>query len=235
MIVDGIELPYVEVERSFAQSPPSFDYEARALSQGGARLRYKRLNPLEFTIPVTYSRRGHESKTWDDVRTEVAERLYNGVNPKMIAFKHGDGKYYIAEVVDLNIADEYEYVAKGSITIFSGYPCRFGSGGKLEIGAIERTHEIKGQTSTPWRSKTIFTAPASSYTIESSTGKLVLNFDFVIGDVLEIDYESRSITLNGVNIDVGLSLASVWFILDVGYMTMSATHKTEMTYTERYY
>lgn len=106
---------------------------------------------------------------------------------------------------------------------------------KTLIISSEKQHEITGQTETPWQSKTVFNASTSQYKLSSKTGELTLNFDFVKGDVLRINYETRSITLNGVNIDVGLSLNSEWFELEPGYMTLSASHETEIYYTERFH
>lgn len=105
----------------------------------------------------------------------------------------------------------------------------------ININESKQTFKIAGQTEMPWTSKTTFTAPQSQYVLESIKGKITLNYEFISGDVLEIDYETRDIKLNGVILDVGLSLNSVWFDLSVGDMWFVASHVTELSYRERFY
>lgn len=98
-------------------------------------------------------------------------------------------------------------------------------------------HEVIGQVATPWKSKTTFTVPQSQFVLESNTGlKIILNFEFIAGDVLEIDSLKRKVTLNGNDLATAISLETEWDKgeLNQGYTTMKANHETELTYTGRY-
>lgn len=96
--------------------------------------------------------------------------------------------------------------------------------------------KISGQCKTTWTSKTTFTAPATQFTLETNKGqKIILNYNFITGDVLEIDYKKRKITLNNNNLAVAISLSTVWFELEPGQVQIKASHPTTLTYTERFY
>ena len=99
------------------------------------------------------------------------------------------------------------------------------------------TAVITGQEKTPWNSRTKFSASASSYTLETNKGgRIELKYSFVAGDVLEIDYEKRKITLNGKNIQTALQIVPTrWFMLEPGAVQMKASHETTVEYTERFY
>lgn len=106
----------------------------------------------------------------------------------------------------------------------------------FNITTTFQTFTIAGQEKTPWRSKTTFSAPADQFVLETNTGgKIILNYDFIAGDVLEIDYETRDVWLNGEDLAISIALETVWFELEPGFMLMRASHETELKYTERYY
>src|SRR5690625_807719 len=233
MIINGNKVPYVEVAYEFARNPSRYSYDFRQRRLGGASIDNKRIEPLELSIPVIYSRRDTE-KTWDEIKEELAEFLYNAGESK-ISFSLGDDKYYKAQVMSVEIAEEHEYAARGNILIVGSDSYRRGDVVTLNLTPTKQTFTIKGQAETPWRSKTTFTEPANQFTLESNSWGLIINSNFIVGDTLEIDYKTRDILLNGENIDVGLSLDSEWFILDAGTMELSASHPTDLTYTERYY
>lgn len=107
---------------------------------------------------------------------------------------------------------------------------------ELTVTPTFETFTIQGQTEQPWTSKTTFTAANNQYTLETNTGgKILLNYNFIAGDVLVIDYKKRKVTLNGNNLAVAVSLSTNWFDLSPGVIQMKATHETLLTYTEKYY
>lgn len=95
---------------------------------------------------------------------------------------------------------------------------------------------ITGQEKTPWKIRTVFEVPQERFTLETSNGLyILLNYNFIAGDVLEVDYLSRSATLNGKNLDTAISIKSVFKELEPGQIEFVASHKSTVSYTERYY
>lgn len=233
MIVDNEELKEVEVLYTFARSPFPMEYETRSRKQGGARLNYKRGMSEEIPIDVKFIRED-SSVSWEDVLSKVAGVLL-GKEEKKISFKHDSEKYFLAHVMSIEIEEEYEYAATGYITIFSEHPCMFGDEITLSATDEEQSFKIQGQQDTSWTSRTVMQEDSDKYSIKSSDQFLDIFFDFVRGDVIEIDYNTRRITLNGKNIDVGLSLESDWFILSPGYVNLVCSDTTDIIYTPRYY
>lgn len=105
----------------------------------------------------------------------------------------------------------------------------------INVVTSETPYNIGGLEPTEWKSRTVFTTNESSYFLKSEKGILIVNRDFKLNDILEIDYKERLLMLNGYPMDVGLSLESVWFELDSGLNKLSASNLTEITYSERHY
>src|SRR5690625_2510706 len=166
---------------------------------------------------------------------DLAGWLLSDTERELIFDDEADRSYFA--IVDGSLdAEEIVSVGYGIIRFVCPESYKYGSGQSLDLmSSSNQTFLVTGQASTPWSSRTVFTVPQSQFTLESSTGKIILNYDFIAGDVLEIDYESRDITVSGINIDVGLSMESVWFELEPGEIQMKASHETEIKYTERYY
>jgi phage-related protein len=82
----------------------------------------------------------------------------------------------------------------------------------------------------------VFSLPQSQFTLENNQGgKIILNYSFIAGDRLEIDYLERKVTLNGKDLAIAISLDTVWFDLKPGQVQLKASHSTALTYTERFY
>lgn len=105
----------------------------------------------------------------------------------------------------------------------------------INVVESETPYSIGGLEPTEWKAKSVFTAATDSYVLNSEDGRLVINYDFKVNDILEIDYKERLLLLNGYVIDVGLSLESIWFELKSGLNKLSATNKTEIYFSERHY
>lgn len=107
------------------------------------------------------------------------------------------------------------------------------------------TSSIGGHESTFWHTRTEFTSNVTGYELAfTPTGKselkdinkIVLNGTFRSGDILELDYRKRRVTLNGKDITNQLViLQSNWTELPIGSVGLEASHKTELFYHERYY
>lgn len=236
MLINGKKVPYVEVAYEFARNPSSYSYVLLDRRKGGARVRNKRALPLELPIPVIFSRRDTD-KSWDEIKEELAGFLYREEDAE-ISFTHGDGKYYIAQVVAIEISEEHEYVSKGSIVIVGEDSYRYGEEHDFTIigGNGLKPFNILGQVPTNWRTRTVFKEPANSFILRNSYGlNILLNYKFIVGDVLEIDYKNRDVFLNGKDLAVSLSLSSVWGEMPVGNIQFEASHETKITYIDRYY
>lgn len=107
------------------------------------------------------------------------------------------------------------------------------------------TETIGGHKPTAWKTKTTFDENQSGYELQFNSpgksdlrdiGKIEINYNFQRGDVLEIDYSKRKITVNGVDrSNILVILQSNYMELPVGEVEFEASHDTEVFYSERYY
>lgn len=186
---------------------------------------------MELLVPVVI----RSQKRIEELKQELSDWLVHD-EPKPLTFKDMGGRYYLAYYQGADLS-EYDKRAKGTLIFYLPVAYRFGETKQLPVTTTFSTFTITGQDKTPWVSRTTFAAPASSYVLETNKGgRIELKYSFIAGDVLEIDYEKRKITLNGKNIQTALQIVPTrWFMLEPGAVQMKASHATTVEYTERFY
>lgn len=230
MIFNGIEKDYVRVNMDLFRPPtPPIEFQTSERRKGGSRTRKKRFTDMVLPVPIVIS----SDRAIEHLKEELSDWLYHE-KPKKLIFKQIPDRYYLAEYDSMELNEKYKY-AKGVINFYLAEGYRFGAEKTLNITSDFTNHVITGQVEAPWTSTTKFAVPQSQFTIESNTGEITLNYEFKAGDVLEISYKSRDIFVSGIDINVGLSLESVWFDLKPGRMQLRASHPTTLKYDERYH
>lgn len=132
--------------------------------------------------------------------------------------------------------DEYFFKHQGTFTIVCPDPFKYGKEQKITAATTYQTIRVVGTSDTPWTTQTTFGADADQFILEANTGLYVqLDYNFIQGDVLKIDYKYRKVTLNGKLLMTPISLQTNWLPLQPGYMQIRASHETEISYHERYY
>lgn len=236
MRVNGERLPYVEVSADFSRSPAGYSYETKSKPRGGSKVRGKRLDSEEITVPIVISRRGNEDKAWDDIIKELTDVLYVD-GPVEVSFPYRDNDlYYLGEVMALEISEEHEYIAKGEIDLFCEDQVLFGEQHTLSVGTDEEYYDIKGQMNVPWTMEVVFDESSSEFKFNGPDEQiLALNYGFEDEDLLRIDFLERRVRVNGSEIPNSVDIRSEWFRIPNGDVQLSASHKAEITYRERYY
>lgn len=199
---------------------------------GRQRLKKTERGLLEISQPI-----GFVAKE-DQKQMDIIEHLTNWLITEdwgILSFDDEPGRRYVAVIQ--NDMDDFEKIAwlrEGTLSFVA--KSTLGADKTLNIGTEFADHTITGQVPAPWTSRTRFAVPQSSYTLETNKGgKIILNYDFIAGDVLEIYYETRDVFLNGKDLAVSIALETAWFELEPGEIKLRASHETEMKYTERYY
>lgn len=214
----------------FRPPTPPIQFNSREKNGGGDRVRKKRFKGMELPVPVTI----RSKEKIEFLKEDMSNWLVQD-EAKRLIFKDKPDRYYLAYYQDMDLDERINY-AKGTITFYLPTAYRFGSSEELNIKTTFESFTITGQASSPWTSKTTFKDSADQYILETNKGgKIVLNYDFVSGDVLRVDYNNRSVTLNEKNLDVSIALATQWFKLEPGLMSLRASHETEILYNETYY
>lgn len=228
---DGIRKPYLLVTKRKRSYWAPRNLVLTQNRKTGARLR--RVNTGARIEEVYVEISAIEGLDIRKTAEDLAGWLLTESEEELIFDDETDRKYFA--IVDGSFdAEEIVTVGYGVIRFVCPDPYKRGLTNTLNLTTSFNTFEITGQTETPWKSKTTFTVPQSSFSLESNTGKITLNYEFIAGDVLEINYKTRDIFVSGINIDVGLSLESVWFDLSVGSMQLRASYATELRYSESY-
>ncbi|MBS4198621.1 phage tail family protein [Bacillus sp. FJAT-49732] len=233
MIFNGVEKSYLTVLRGKKRPPiTKIEHEYRQKTKTGARIKKTRLEVLEIDVPVLVI--PPKGMTLEQVKEDLSGWLFHK-DDKQLKFKDNPQRFYNARLQDIDLEDKQGY-ADGNIIFVCQDPFRQSLPKSLNLTTTNQTFTIGGQTETPWTSRTRFTVPQSSFTLENNKGgKIILSYNFIAGDVLEIDYDKRDVKLNGKDLAVAIGLSTVWFELPVGQIQLKASHATELMYSERYY
>jgi predicted phage tail component-like protein len=195
--------------------------------------RIKKIEKEPLPLPVTIAIEGDSRNDLSDKAEEVAAWL-NTDEEKPLTFDDNPNRSYWA-VLDGSVdVEEIVTFSTASLEFIGLYK----TGSKQQTITLNTTakyYPITGQESTPWHARTTFKKSAKQFYIKGSYGRNVtLNYDFIEGDVLDIDYDKRRVKLNGKDIAVSVSLMTQWFELPPGNVNLYASHETELTYYERY-
>ncbi|MBD8006527.1 distal tail protein Dit [Bacillus norwichensis] len=197
----------------------------------GAREKRYTYDVREITVKYKLTDRSNEGFR------ERFNRL-NGLllgSKKRLQFTDEDA-YFLATLQSGDTPEEDSNDIVGTLVFICTNPAKNRNEQTLNITTTTQAFTIGGMESTPWTSQTRFTAPQSSFRLETDNGgKIILHYDFIDGDVLEINYETRNVFLNGKDVAVSIALETEWFELNPGLVSMRASHETALNYAERFY
>lgn len=152
-----------------------------------------------------------------------------------LQFDDEPDRTYMA-LVQNTLEDFEKFVDQRSGTVQFVAKDELGDNKSETINTTNTTIQVSGQEKSPWTTQTTFGADADQFILEANTGLYVqLDYNFIQGDLLKIDYKYRKVTLNGKLLMTPISLQTNWLPLQPGYMQMRASHETEISYHERYY
>ncbi len=230
MIFNGITKDYVRVLRG--RDRPFWANRTHNIDERN-RVRKTSTDPRIITVPILIMHDGFSDL--QRKKEDIANWLVHD-EVKTLKFIDDPNRHYHALVDGILDHEEASYWADGEITFVCPMPFKLGETKPINLTTTNQTFNITGQVETPWTSRTVFTESASQFKIESSNGlNIILNYGFIKGHVLEIDYNTRDVFLKGNDLSVAIDLRTEWFELPVGNVVLKASHPTEVTYTERYY
>ena len=221
MIFNGIEKDYVTVLRDRLR--PFFEKD-------GERI-------IEVPILIEHN----DFSNYQRLKEDIAGWLKHD-DKKVLEFKDDDDRLYFAKVDDIVEGESYSAMSFAVVT----FVCQSKYSHERLLSINEPlTTAVNGHKPTPWHTKTTFTANQTSYDIKfNSPGKtalrdiniIKLNYNFIKGDILKIDYSKREVMLNGNDItSTIIILQSNFMELPIGQAEFTASRDTELFYHERYY
>ena len=235
MLFNNVDLsPYLRIKEIKGRGMVTSEIQLyEGLRRNGARFKRKRRPPRTLEIRADIKALNRE-----DLRGKLEE--LNGIlavpEPVPIVFPDEPNRTYIGIPAASSEDGEVTYLHKGVLNIICPDPDKLGQTKTLNLTTSIQTFSVTGQTETPWTSRTLLTVPQSQFVLENNEGgKVILNYNFVAGDILEIDYDTRDVILNGNDLAVSISLETNWFDLKPGQVQLRASHNTALTYSERFY
>lgn len=131
--------------------------------------------------------------------------------------------------------DEEEIVSfsRASLEFISLY--KTGASKRINATTTATNHEITGQTETPWTVEVNFKANTNKFELWAGDIYLQLNYSFIQGDKLIVNYVGREVFLNGKDLRKAVSMSSHFKELRPGTVEIKASVPCTIKYDERYY
>lgn len=200
--------------------------------QHGEKLKKSRIGKRRIDITIQIEQDDYES--FDKHKHLIYTIFYTEEPFEIIRDIEPDKKLFALQEGDYDISNITLNDGEFSLTLTMLDPLIYGQDINLVIGPTYNTFLINVKEKSPWFSQTVFNENATQYILEEAQGgKIIINYDFIPGDILEINSKTRKITLNGNLLNFALSIHSVWFYLK-GQMQLKANHVTTLTYTENF-
>ncbi|MBD7937131.1 phage tail family protein [Cytobacillus sp. Sa5YUA1] len=234
MTFNGIRMP--EIILLEGRSKPPFAQRKHEFRKQdyGYRLKKTTTEPLPISQPIGFV-------VDDDYNAlELRDELTNWLitdEPAPLQFDDEPGRTYYA-LIENSIDDfsRFAYLRQGTLQFTCPDPYAHGDTKKLDVEILEKTFLIGGQTITPWTVNVTFLEGTNRFELIGSNGLyLLLNYTFVAGDRLQIDYVGRKVFLNGNDLRSAVSMSSNYVLLKPGEITLKASHDCDLIYDERYY
>lgn len=206
--IDSYETPYRHGARE-----KSYTYDVREI-------------PVNFLI---------EDKTNEGFR-ERFERL-NGLllgSQKRLEFTD-ENAYFVATLQSGDTPDEESNSQQGTLLFVCTDPSKRKDEKVLSVGTTSQQHEITGQESTPWTIEVNFTENRNRFEFWAGDNYLQLNYNFITGDKLIVEYTGRKVRLRDMDLRRTISISSNFKKLEPGPVSIRASHACTLKYTERYY
>lgn len=207
-------------------------FQPRALEFSRLRLRKTEKELLEISQPVTFKAFDNQEKV-NKIKQLGDWLISDGWGS--LSFDDEPGRYYSAI---FNGADSPERIGNSpmwTVNLHFIANATLGETKQISVTTTDSEHTITGQESTPWSIEVLFKENTSRFEAWFSDNYLQLNYDFVEGDRLTINYTGREVWLRDVDLRKAVSMTSNFAELKPGMVSMRASHPCTLKYTERYY
>lgn len=230
MIFNGIKKDYLRVNMELFRPPtPPIEYQSSQRPNGGERVRKRRFTGLELPVPITIK----SNQRIETLKEDMSNWLVHD-EAKKLSFLDVPNRYYLAYYQGMELRERPHY-AKGTLMFYLPVAYRFGLEKSINVTTTATNHTITGQTETPWTIEVNFTADTTRFEFWAGDIYLQLNYEFISGDKLVIEYKGRKVTLNGNDLRKSVSMSSNLEELKPGTVSVRASHACTVKYDERYY
>ncbi len=147
-----------------------------------------------------------------------------------------ENAHFIATLSSANIPDEDSNSLICTMTFTCADSAKRMNEKTINVTTSNTMHTVTGQDAAPWEISLRFTAGAEKFELETDSGLyILLGYEFIEGDRLNIKYDGREVWLNGRDLRHAIRLASNYELLNPGKLTIKASHDCKVIYDERFY
>ncbi|RHW33516.1 distal tail protein Dit [Oceanobacillus profundus] len=229
MTFNGVRKPFIKlVERG----RPYWAPRNNEIVSNRGRHRVRKVDTEPVPIPVTLRIEADSKEDLLNKAEEVAEWLNTDKEAPLI-FDDRPSRTHWAILNGAVEEEEIVSFSTASLEFISLY--KTGETQIINVNTTSEQHEIKGQLKTPWTIDVTFTKNTNRFELWAGDIYLQLNYEFVEGDKLIVEYTGRKVTLNGNDLRKSVSMSSNFDELNPGRVSFRSSHAAKIIYDERYY
>ncbi|MCM3396492.1 phage tail family protein [Oceanobacillus profundus] len=229
MTFNGVRKPFVKVVE---RGRPYWAPRNNEIVSNRGRHRVRKVDTEPVPIPVTLRIEADSKEDLLNKAEEVAEWLNTDKEAPLVFDDRPNRSHWAI----LNGAvDEEEIVSfsTASLEFISLY--KTGATKSINITTTSQQHQITGQVETPWTVEVNFTSNTNRFEFWAGDIYFQLNYSFVAGDRLTVEYTGRKVLLRTRDIRTAVSMSSNFEELKPGTVSVRASHPATLKYDERYY
>lgn len=234
MTYNGIRKEWLRLERGRRESPfaPLNHNLTHVPGMAGGHITSTNVDMIRIDQPIGFTVEGEEHE--QELLDELKAWLLTDEDVE-IEFDNVPGKTYIGRVTDElgDYARPAPRLRSGTLTFL----CKPYKNGDKIIRTIDGSvFNYVGTAPTYPVITCTFSASETSFTVENQDGlKVKVNYNFQANDVLELDFETQKVSINGVVQMPALAwTVSDWFAIAPGDNKITSSHPAEMEYVERW-
>lgn len=226
---NGIRKPYVSV---LSRDIPYWFPRTPEIVTNKNRHRIKRITIEPMPIPLTLAIDGDSREDLANKAEEVADWLITTKEAPLV-FDHKPNRAFYTVLNGAVDVDEIVMFGTASLEFVALY--KTGKSKQIPATTSEKQHQITGQTETPWTVEVSFKANTNKFELWAGDIYLLLNYSFIAGDKLVVNYVGREVFLNGNDLRKAVSMSSHFKELKPGTVEIKASVPCTIKYDERYY
>lgn len=228
---NGIRKPFVKVlERGRPYWAPRYN----EIVTRGSKHRIRKTETEPIPIPVTLLIDGNSKEDLLNKAEEIADWLITDKEAPLIFDDRTNRTHWVVLEGGVD-EDEIVSFSRASLEFISLY--KTGEPKELNITPATQQIEVGGQVETPWIIEVSFAADTDKFEFWAGDIYLQLNYNFIKGDKLIVNYTGREVWLNGADLRKSVSMSSVFKMLNPndGLISIKSSVPSILKYDERYY
>jgi predicted phage tail component-like protein len=198
LIFNGTDLsPYLKIKKISGRGPVKREISIKEISGKDGGYYQKQRRPIRVLTVEADIKSQDEFELRDKI--DELNGILNVDGPSLIVFPDEPEKEYYGAPEMSDDGDEFIYYHKGALVFVCPDPNKYAAEKNANLSSGSVAVILNGNEKTPHFSLTATINIATpNFTISNGVDTLKINYDFIAGDTLDIDFKTRKVKINDI-------------------------------------